>query len=166
MASNYGEFENIIPLIAPQDITTTATASAYVDLKTVHSMSFLLFFGSITATSADQAITVTVECVTAAASASNEAKVAFNYRLSSAIGADAMGAKTAATAAAGASVATTDDNKILLINVDPAVVAATLTDARFVRVVITPDAGASATLVAALAVLSPRYKQNAMVSAT
>lgn len=165
MASKFGELENVIPLIAPQDITTTATASPYVDLKTAHSMSFVLLFGNIAAASADQAITVTVECVTGAASASNETAIAFSYRKSTAVGANSLGSKTAATSS-GVSVATTDDNKILLIDVDPAVVAAALADARYVRVVITPDAGASATLVAALAVIKPRYVQNAMVSAT
>lgn len=164
MGTQFVQYENVVPLIAPQDITTSATASPFVDLKTALKAAFEVFFGSITAASADQAITVTVEAATAAASGS-EAAIAFSYRLSGAVGANSWGAVTAATSS-GVSVATTDDNKILHIEIDPAAVLAAKADARFVRVVITPDAGATATLVSAWALIDPVYKQTTMVSAT
>lgn len=156
--------ENIVPLIAPQDIVAVATASPFVSLKNALHGSINLFFGSITAASADQSITVTLEAATAAASGS-EAAVTFNYRLSGAVGANTWGAITAA-ASTGMSVATTDDNKILSIDINPAAIHTQLVDATHVRVVITPDAGGSATLVGAWATLEPRYAQLTHLSAT
>ena len=155
---------NVVPLIAPQDITTAATATPWVAMgKQLHA-TFLIPFGSITAASADQAITVTVEAANAAAEGS-EAAIAFTYRLSAAVGANTWGAITASTTA-GMSIATTDDNKILAIDINPAALDSALADASHVRVVITPDAGATATLVSALAVLEPRYPQLTHISAT
>jgi hypothetical protein len=155
--------ENIVPLIAPQDITTAATATPFVSLKNALHSAIYIQFGSITAASADQAITVTLEAATAAASGS-EAAIAFSYRLSGAVGANTWGAPTAATAT-GVSVATTDDNKILAIEV-PGGLDTLLADCTHVRAVITPDAGGTATLVSAWAVLEPRYAQYTHVSAT
>jgi 2-phospho-L-lactate guanylyltransferase (CobY/MobA/RfbA family) len=156
--------ENVVPLLGPQDIGSTATATPFVSMKNVLHTVFKVFFGSITATSADQAITVTVEAATAAASGS-EVAIAFKYRLSGAVGANTWGTLTSATAS-GVSIATTDDNKILAIDIDPAALDGALADASHVRVVITPDAGGTATLVAAEAVLEPAYPQTTHKSAT
>lgn len=162
--SRYVQDVNVVPLLAPQDIAATATATPFLALKTIIDGMLYIAFGNIAAASADQAVTVTLEAATAAASGS-EAAVAFNYRLSGAVGANSWGTLTAATSA-GVSVATTDDNKILAIQIDPAALQAAKADASHVRAVITPDAGGSATLVAAWASFLPAYKQNSMVSAT
>jgi len=156
--------ENIVPLVSPADVTTSATATAFVDMKNALHATFFAFFGSITSTSADQAVVVTMECATAAASGS-EVAIAFSYRLSGAVAANTWGAITAATSS-GVSVGTTDDDKILAVDINPAALEGALADARFVRMVITPDAGASATEVAAWAVLDPRYPQLTHKSAT
>lgn len=156
--------ENVIPLVSPADIVATATASPFVDLRYALHATFFAFFGSIAAASADQSITVTMECATAAASGS-EVAIAFNYRLSGAVAANTWGAITAATSA-GMSIATTDDDKILAVDIDPAALEAALPDARFVRMVVTPDAGGSATELAVWAVLEPRYPQLTHKSAT
>lgn len=160
----FGIGSNVIPLLNPQDIAANATASPWVNLKSSVHATFLLYFGNIAAASADQAVTVTVEAATAAASGS-EAAVAFKYRLSSAVGANAWGAITDATAA-GASIATTDDGKMLLIDIDPRALEGALADASHVRFVVTPDAGGSATLVAGLGVLEPREAKTSISSAT
>lgn len=162
--NKYVVCENVVPLVAPQDITTTATATPFVALKNALHATVFLYFGSITATSADQAITVTLEAATAAASGS-ETAIAFNYRLSGATGANTWGAPTAATSS-GVSIATTDDNKILAIDVAFAGLDTLLADTSHIRAVITPDAGATATLVAGWVVLDPRYPQYTHKSAT
>lgn len=156
--------ENVVPLIAPQDIAATATATPFVALKNALHATVFLQFGNIAAASADQAVTVTLEAATAAASGS-EVALAFNYRLSGAVGANTWGAITAATTA-GVSIATTDDNKILAIDVPLAGLDNSLADASHIRAVVTPDAGGSATLVGAWAVLEPRYAQLTHKSAT
>jgi hypothetical protein len=162
--ARFGIGENIVPLKAPVDSAGTAWASPFVDLKNALHATFFLYFGVITAASADQSVVVTVEAATAAASGS-EVAIAFNYRKSGATGANSWGDITAATAT-GVAVATDDDGKMLLIDVDPAALEAALADARFVRVVVGIDAGGTVTLNAAWAVLDPRYPQLAHKSAT
>lgn len=156
--------ENVVPLIAPQDITTTATATPFVSLKNALHATVFVQFGNIAAASADQAVIVTLEAATAAASGS-EAAIAFNYRLSGAVGANTWGAITAATSS-GVSVGTTDDNKVLAIDIPCAGLDSLLADASHIRAVVTPDAGASATLVNAWVVIEPRYPQLTHKSAT
>lgn len=155
---------NIRPLIAPQDITTSATASAWVNVTKQLECTFLVYFGNIAATSADQSVIVTVEAATAAAS-STEVAVAFRYRLTGIETGNTIGANTAATTS-GVAVTTSDDKKILLIGVDLAGLDSALADASHLRVVITPDGGATATLVAALVITKPRYPQVTQVSTT
>lgn len=156
--------ENIVPLKAPIDGAGTAFATPFVDLKNALHASFFAYFGVITATSADQAVVVTMEAATAAASGS-EVAIAFKYRLSGATGANSWGAVTSA-ASTGVSVATTDDGKMLAVDIDPAALEAALADARFVRMNVGIDAGGTVTLVAAWAELDPRYPQLTHLSAT
>lgn len=155
---------NIVPLKAPVDSGGTAYASPWVDLKSALHATFLVYFGNIAAASADQSITMTVEAATAAASGS-EVAVAFKYRLSGATGANTWGTITSATSA-GMSIATTDDNKCLLIDIDPADLERQLADARFVRYVCGIDAGGTATLNAGLVLLDAMYPQATHISAT
>ncbi len=164
MSHKFGMDENVVPLIAPVDTAAVAIVTPWIDLAKAHDLSILVFFGAITAASADQAVTVTVEAATAAATGS-EAAVAFNYRLSDAVGANVWNAIAAATSS-GLSIATTDDNKMLLVDIDPSAIQAAKADARYVRVVVTPDAGGTATLVAAWADINPRNKMTTMESAT
>lgn len=163
MASQFAQYENVVPILAPQDIAGTPTATPWLDLKTAHNASFIAYFGALTTTTASDNIAVTMEASTAASSGS-EAAVAFNYRLSGATGANSWGAITAATTA-GVTIASTDDNKALLVNVDPSAIAAALADATHVRLVLTPT-GMAATLVAAMAFVEPRYKMTSMISTT
>lgn len=159
--------ENIIPLKAPVDSAGTAYATPYVDLKNQLHLTFLAYFGVITATSADQSVVVTVEASTAATSNATEVAIPFSYRLSGATGANSWGAVTAA-AAAGVSVTTTDDGKALLVDVDPAAIEKLhgQRDARFVRMVVGIDAGGTVTLNAVTAITDPMYPQVTHLSAT
>ena len=156
--------ENIIPLKAPVDSAGTAYATPWVDLKNALHATFFYYAGVVTATSADQAVVITMEAATAAASGS-EVAIPFTYRLSGATGANTWGDITAATST-GYSFATDADGKMLLIDVDPAALDSALADARFVRMVVGIDAGGTVTLNSAWAVLDPRYPQATHLSAT
>ena len=159
-------YTNVIPLIQPVDKTSSAWASPWVDLKTAHELRFFCFFGSMTATSSDETITLTVECACEAGSDS-EAAIAFNYRISGAVGANTWGAVTAATTT-GVAAAITEDNKIYEIQVDPAVAANgnTNKNGRWVRLVGSVTASITADVIAVWAELDTRYKQTTFVSAT
>ncbi len=159
--------ENVVPLVAPVDSAGTAYASPYLSLKNALHATIFAYFGVVTATSADQAVIVSLQASTAAASNATEVACAFNYRLSGATGANTWGAVTAATAT-GATIATTDDGKLLAIDVDPAAIVAAhgQVDCLFVRVLVGIDAGGTVTLNALWAVLDPMYPQATHLSAT
>ena len=162
--TRFGIDERVVPVLAPQDITSTDTDTSWVDLKGVLHATFLTFFGNIAATSADQGVVVTLLCATGAAT-TGEVALAFNYRLSGAVATDTLGDITAATSS-GVTVATTDDNSLLYIDVDPAALEAALADGRFVRLNIAPDAGGSATLIAGLCVIENAYASVTEISAS
>jgi hypothetical protein len=151
------------PLISPQDITTSATASPYVSLKNALHTTLLVHFGNIAAASADQAVIVTVEAATSAASSATEVALTFRYRLSGVTTANTLGA---VTSSAALSVGTTDDNKVLWIDIDHAACETALADASHIRLVVTPDAGATATLVSALVLQEVTYPQLTHQSST
>lgn len=155
---------NTIPLLAPQDTAATALTTPYTKLGGAHGGTLFIQFGNIAAASADQAVTVTLLAATVQAGTSASA-IAFNYRLSSAVGDNAWGNITAATAS-GVSIATTDDNKMLAIEIDPSQILGAKADATYFAATITPDAGGTATLVSAFVQLEPRVSQASMVSAT
>lgn len=159
------QYENVFPMLIPLDRTATAAATPYVDLKTVNELAFLAYYGALTGASTGDAVTVTLECSSAAASSASELAVAFNYRKSAATGTNTWGDVTAATSAGVTLAEDADDNKALLVQVDLAAVAAAKSDARYVRLVLTPAASYSASTGCVLAILNPIYKQTTMVSA-
>jgi hypothetical protein len=163
-ASRLAYNENIIPLKAPVDSAGTAFATGWVDLKSQLHATFYDFFGVITAASADQAVVVTMEAATAAASGS-EVAISFKYRKTGIAAANTIGATTAATST-GVSIGTTEDGLVLIIDIDPADLERQLADARFVRLVQGIDAGGTVTLNSVLAKLEPRYAQTTHISAT
>jgi hypothetical protein len=168
MIGRYGQLMHFIPVLAPADITTSATNTNAVDLARCHRATFFVNFGAVSSTSLDQSVVVTVLASSVVTSGTGTA-IAFNYRLSGAIGTDSWGAITAATSSGYApAAAATIENTTLLIDVDPAVALAGpgSLDGRYVRVVITPTAGAVHVLVGALAELEPRYAQTSMESAS
>lgn len=166
MFNSFAERSHIMPLLAPVDAVATAKTTNFHKLAEVHRLQIFVFFGVITSTSADQVPIVTVEAASTNASGS-EVQVAFDYRaFGVADTADSLGAKTAATATAGLQPATTDDNKLYVIEIDPAAILAVKATAKWFRLVITPDAGSSVCLVSAWAVADSRYGTNSQNSAT
>jgi len=163
MSNPFVEYDNIVPLLAPQDITTTATASSYMDLRYAHRAAFLIVFGNVHGSTSTDREVVTVQGATDPAG--TEAAIAFNYRLSGALGTNTWGAITAAEAAVGVSINPgTDDNKLLWIEIDPADLAAN--DYRYVRVLLTDTPDMDNCLVAVLGLTQPRYKSSTHKSVT
>jgi hypothetical protein len=166
MYDRFAQLLNTLPLISPQDTAATALTSPYVKLGDSHSGTAFVHFGSLTAaTAADQPVTVTVLAATVQAGTSASA-VTFKYRLSGAVGSNSWGDITAATTAGVAVSADTGDNKMLAIDIDPSDILRQKADALYFAIVVTPDAGATASLVSAFAQLNPRVSQNSMISAT
>lgn len=162
----YAEGLKVLPILTVADVVATATYTAYVDLDKVNWATFLVSFGAIASTDSTGEVVITVECSTAGTSNATEGNVAFSYRLSAAVATDTMGAITAATAAAGAAINNTADNTVVVIDVDPAAVAATAADRRFVRLLLTPTSEITSTIVGVTAIMEPRYPGNAIPSST
>jgi hypothetical protein len=160
----YAEGLKVLPVLAPVDTAASAVSSESVNLREAQWVTFLVNFGNMTSDTTDT-VTLTVESSTGSATAATDEAIAFNYRVSSAVATDSMGAITAATSD-GFALTSTDDNKCVVIDVDPAYVAAKDTDAQFIRVVATPSAAVAICLLGAIAVIEPRYPGNSMNSAT
>jgi len=160
----YAEGLKCLPIIAPVAFTTSAIESEYVDMETHHWGSFHIAFGDMTSDSTDT-VTVTVECSTAASSNATEVNLAFDYRLSSAVATDSMGAITSATTT-GVSITATDDAKLLIVEVNPDTIPAALTDGKFLRIVATPSDAVASGVISAVAYLEPRYPANLSPSST
>jgi hypothetical protein len=164
-AVRFGEIEHVIPLVAPIDTGATEKGSPFIKLLGILGCTFLVFFGVVTAASADQNITVTVTAASSAAS-TNETAMPFMYRKSSAVGTDTWGAVTAATSAGVSLDTTADDNKLLIIEVDPRAAVGVKANASYIRAVVTPDAGATVTLCSIIGFAVPRYAGLTMQSAS
>ena len=161
---DFAETMTVLPVLAPADIAATATNTAFVDLKNMHHLTFAVQFGNVASTDSTGGVVVTVQASTAASSGS-EANVTFTYRLSSAVLTDTQGTITAATSS-GVQVGAADDNKLLLVDIDPSAVASEKTDGRWVRVTLTPTTEVTVTLVGAVAYGRNRYPGNVIPSAT
>ena len=161
----YAEGIKVLPILKPQNIVATATATSYVNTKNSNWNSFWVQFGDMTSDSTDL-VTITVECSTAGTSNATESQIAFQYRLSSAVDTDSMGAITAATASGGAVINATNDAQGVWIDLDPSAVAANAADMRWVRVVITPDALIAACTVGVTYFGETRYPGNSIEAST
>ena len=163
MANPFVGYDNIIPLLAPQDIGSTANAGIYMDLKNAQKAFFLVIFGAITSATATDEFVITIEAATAEAGA--EAQVDFRYRKSGALGAKTWGAVTTVAAATGLGMGADDsDNMMVMIEVDPDALAAN--DYRYVRLVLDDNVDMEACLVTVVGILEARYKQTTHISAT
>ena len=164
--NNLVYYENVMMLMAPQDIAGTAASSAYVSLHNCNDAMLYVMVGGITTASSDQTAgpVITVEAATSGASSSAELNYEFTYRLSGAINSNTWTAP--ASASAGVDLTVTGDNKILAIKIDPGAIAALGDGYDYVRVTVTPGTGGATCLVAAWAVLDVKYKQTTFASAT
>jgi len=150
--NNLSEVKHYIPLASPVDTVAATVTTVGVDVGDCTAVDFLVFFGTITG----DTVVVTVEECTTAAGAGNTA-VVFDYRYTAAAGTDTLGAIATATTG-GVTVTADDDDKILIISVDPAIIAAA--GGPYARVIANPGAGASPCEIAILAAVTPRNAQN------
>lgn len=157
-SARYAQGLKMLPVLAPVALTTSAVSCQSVDMDQNHWATFLVSFGVMTSDATD-VITVTVEASTASATAATDTAIAFKYRLSAAVGTDTMGAISDATTA-GVAITATSDNKMLVIDVDAAVLPAVGDDFKFLRVVLTPSAEHGGSIISAVALLEPRYPGN------
>jgi hypothetical protein len=166
MATKYGMYENVIPLLAPVDIAATATNTSFVDLDGAHEVSFFVYFGVITAASTAQTgPTITIHCATTAATTA-ATTIPFYYRLSAATGTNTWGAVTSC-ASSGYTISISGDGMMVQFIVDPAEAQADHDLGRYLYVRVTPLATyGTPTLVSIFAVTNPRYKQTSMIAAS
>jgi len=153
----YGMNTHIIPVFAPYDIEANDINTTHVKVSNALSAQFLLFFGVITG----DTINITVEESTSAATTSAEA-IGFSYRLSGDTASDTWGDVTTCDSL-GATITASDDNKLLLIEVDLAEMS---DDCNYLSVLGTTESSMSACLVSAVALLESRYGQYDPVSTT
>jgi hypothetical protein len=155
MASKEWQFKNVMPILSPQDISNIATFSAFIDMQNEKDISLYLHFGALTTATAADHIDVTVVVATGAATTGAKA-MAFKYRLSSALLANAWDNVAAVSPTGTAEIASTDDAKMLLIDVDEGDAVAALPEGRYVAVKLTPD-GMANTMVSGFSVSRSRY---------
>lgn len=156
-------YDNLILLLEPKDITNAETPSSYMKLNYAQEAGFLIVFGAITSATTADNITITVE--TASVETGTEVAMSFSYRISGALGTNTWGAKTAATSA-GFAILNAVDNVMVWIDIDPAAMQADNTNALYARVFLSSPADMTACLVSVIGFTRPRYKQNTHKSAT
>jgi hypothetical protein len=156
MTGFFSERAHVIPVLAPIDIIATDVTTDVVDAGEMTRGFFVVNFGVVTG---DTCTIFLYECDDIVPT--NSTAIAFNYRLSSAVGTDVMGAITAATAAAGYVAPATVDGKCVVVEVDPAALSAGYP---YVKLGLVTGASMSACLVSATFVAEPRNAQNVVAS--
>lgn len=165
MGIRFAEKLKVLPVLAPA--ATTDGGSDFVLMEEVQWLTFIVQFGTMTSDSTDT-IAFTVECSTATTTNATTVLAPFHYRLSAAVGTDTMGSITACTSTESASVTATDDDKALIIDVDPAEIPsiASYTDHSYVRLSWDFNTEFASNITSVLAVIEPRYPGNSMNAVT
>jgi hypothetical protein len=166
MGIKFAEGLHVLPVLAPL-ADSTSVGTDYLNIENAQWITYLVQFGAMTSDSTDT-VTVTVECSTDSSSGANEISVPFYYRLSAAVGTDTSGTITKATAS-GVAVTATDDNKLLIIDIDPAEIAATtgFTDAHiYNRLWLSKNAELATNTIGVIAAIEPRYPGNTIPDIT
>jgi hypothetical protein len=159
----FGQGLNVIPVLEPKNIAATGTWTGSVDLDLVNWVTFVAQLGAISSAGASCAdVTLTVVC-TSLASTASATEIAFQYRLSAAVATNSWGAVTAGTSD-GVAFGPAIDNMAIMVDVDPAVVAAKAAVKRFVSLKFTPTS--TITNVAVVAYAEPRYPGNSIPSSS
>jgi hypothetical protein len=159
----FAEGLKVQPVLAPVDAAASAQVTAFVDCNYLHWLTFVIPFGNCTSDDTD-VIAITVRCSTEDTSATTEPMaIPFWYRVTSAVATDST---TDIIAGTSDGIGTSDDginaanldSKVMIIDVDPAVVAAkaaTSGSNRWVSVNLAPVGPIS--ILGAIAVGEPRY---------
>ena len=171
MKIRFAEELQPVLLLAPVAITSSVVQSNYLRVNKAHWASFLVQFGAFSDSDDTCTVGVTVECSTASASNATEEAITYKYRLSGTVGTSTWGTITETTSTTGIEIKSeTDENKMLLIDVDPSKLDVDQPDGFWLRVVLKPGATGAATdvsgIVSVTGILEPRYPGNSMPSAT
>lgn len=163
----------VVPLLRNvADVSTDAAAgskTAHVRLRNMQWLSFLINWDHIADSTSGFTVTAwssTHQTTTAA----GDTALPFKYRVSSAIGTDAWGAITAVTTGAtGATVTgSSTDNRLMLVDVDPAVIPALDGNAlyAYLRIVNISDESTNVENMTVVGIFEPRYPQNANLTSS
>lgn len=146
-----------IPALASIDSTTTVTEAMTdaIDVGELTALHFVVNMGAITGDTVVFKLYKDANTTTSGGTA-----IAFSYKLTSAVGTDTISAWTA-SASTGLTVTADDDNKVLIINVDPALCG----EYPYVYLGIDPGASMTSFVYGVVAVCVPRYNQSIPPSA-
>lgn len=141
-----------VPLYAETLANGTKVYTDIVNTKYAQQINLCVFFGDITG----DTVVVTVEECDDVTPSNSTALASWSYRLSSAVLTDSMGAvsTSSSTGATGITIGAGDDDKILIIAIDP---AALTSGYPYLRVALDPGGSASDVDVMAWAEIWPRY---------
>lgn len=166
----FAEGMKILPVVAPVDTAATAVNTAFVDLDLANWVTFVINFGNLTSDDSD-AVVITARCSSEDTSATTEPlAIPFWYRLSTAVATDTgWGDITAGTSdGVGSSDglnASDLDNKVMVIDIDPSVVAAySGAQQRWVSLNIAPQG--PITIFGVTAFIEQKYPGNTIPSST
>lgn len=163
----YGEGLNIMALIEPHAEAAAAHRTPSVDLDMANWVSFIVNMGVISSGAGTTAATCTMNVeVSTASTGTSPTLIAFDYRLSSALGTNSWGTILHGTSdgvvlTAGAGGFT---NKLLLIDVDPSNAAAHGTNCRFLALNLTFNT--TLTTAGVVGIVEPKYPGNAIPSSS
>jgi len=159
----FAEGIKVLPVLTPADIAATNTWTYFVDLDLANWVTFVAQFGACSSAGAtcDDCL-IQVMSSSVATTAGIDA-IDFTYRLSSAVDTDSMGAITTGTSD-GITVGPLLDNKCVVIDVDPSVVAAKGALERWVCLEFTP--ASTITTVGVIAYIEPKSPGNSIPSST
>jgi hypothetical protein len=160
----------VLPVLGPVDTAATAAVTKFVDMNMANWCTFLVQLGNLTSDDSDK-IVITARASTEGSSAATEPTcINFWYRLTSAVDTDSMSAGPTAGTSDG--IGTSDDgvnavtaeNAVLIIDIDPSVVAAKGADMRWVSLGIAPEG--PITLLGVTAIVEHKYPGNNIPSST
>lgn len=157
----FAQYDNVVPLIQPVDLGSTATNTPSIALKGAHRVSFLVQTGVTTPNATGDIVDITVVAATAEGAVAQTA-IAFKYRKSSVVTANTWGAVTTATAT-GIELTDDDEGMSLWLEVDADTLAAS--DYTHLHLNIEQNAF-TVFLASAVAFIESRYRMTTMATAT
>ena len=153
----YGMNTHIIPVFAPLDLGSGDMTTTHIKVTNALRITYLLSFGVITGDTA----TITIECSSAATTTSASA-IPFTYRLTGDTASDTYGDVTTCDTD-GLLITASDDNKLLMVDVNMSDVADT---ASYVALSCVTAGSMSACVTSAVALVQTRYGQYDPLSTT
>lgn len=170
MPTGIGQIVHVYPVLGithTSDGTDGLITAGFVDLFDAESIEFLVSFGTLE--SSDSAGLWTVSVLATSTTTAAGAAIGWIYNLSGAAGADTMGGVTAVVSTDTLALTSDATNCVLLVHVDPSVVASAGADKRYVYITCQSDTaddnGPTGTM-GINAAIQPRHRQVTMTPTT